>query len=155
MRPTSKESDELILYPNKLKWILILIGSIGILMLYLSVSATGTQTMLLVLQMAGIGGVLGIATSAVVLWPGSTWLKLTAEGIDYRVMFRRFQYRWTDINRIGVVRVKAGQVDEQFVSFWMKPNDKLVSLHDTFGKKHQQLVDILEAHRARFGTVKH
>ena len=72
MRPTSKESDELILYPNKLKWILILIGSIGILMLYLSVSATGTQTMLLVLQMAGIGGVLGIATSALVLWPGST-----------------------------------------------------------------------------------
>ena len=54
MRPATKKSDELILYPNKLKWILILIGSICILILYLSVSATGTQTMLLVLQMAGI-----------------------------------------------------------------------------------------------------
>ena len=97
--------------------------------------------LLLILGMASIAG---MATCLVALWPDSTWLKLNSEGIHYRVLFRRFHYRWRDIKRFGIVTVQMRYSKEKFVSFWIGPNEKLVSFHDSFGKKPEHLLEILE-----------
>ena len=133
----------MILYPSKVKWIILLLGSLGLFWLYLSMR-DGHPDIRGLLLMLGMASIAGIAICVVVLWPKSTWLKLTPEGIHYRILFRRFDYRWKDIKRFGLITVQMRYSKERFVSFWIGPNEKLVSFHDSFGKKPEHLLEILE-----------
>ena len=146
MHPTPSSpgsSEELILYPSKIKWITVLLGSIGLFWFYL-LTRDGNPDMHGLLLILGMASIAGMATCLVALWPDSTWLKLNPEGIHYRVLFRRFHYRWRDIKRFGIVTVQMRYSKEKFVSFWIGPNEKLVSFHDSFGKKPEHLLEILE-----------
>ena len=97
----------------------------------------------------------GILISVLTLWPDSSWLKLGPDGIRNKVMFRKFHYRWSDINRFGITTVQHGvglsKSKTEFVSFWMNHDDEMRSLSECYGKKTDELVEILESYRNRYG----
>ena len=45
---------------------------------------------------------IGILVSLIQFVPGSSFLRLTSDGITVRVMWRTTSYRWADIERFGV-----------------------------------------------------
>ena len=70
-------------------------------------------------------------------------------------MFRKFHYRWSDINRFGITTVQHGvglsKSKTEFVSFWINHDDEMRSLSECYGKKTDELVEILESYRNRYG----
>ena len=64
------------------------------------------------------------------------------------MLFRRDLYPWSEI-KAGIVEVDTQYGSESLVSFWVEPNDRCISLNDSFGKKLEQLVEILESHWKR------
>ena len=100
------------------------------------------------------GGFL-ILGSILTLWPNSSWLKLGPDGIRNKVMFRKFHYRWSDINRFEITVVQHGtglsKSKTEFVSFWMNHDEQIHSLSDCYGKKAEELMEILESYRNRHG----
>ena len=93
--------------------------------------------------------------SVLTLWPGSCWLKIGPDGIRHQVIFRKFHYRWSDINRFEIMTVQIGAGDTKskakFVSLWMKPDDQMRSLGECYGKTPEELLEILESYRNRYG----
>jgi len=146
--------ESMTLYPSKIKWILVLL--VSKIFMILGISQTGdhnTETLLGLLACV-IGG-FGILICILTLWPGSSWLKLGPDGIRNRIMFRKFHYRWSDINRFGITTVQHGaglsNSKTEFVSFWMNHDDQMRSLSECYGKKPEQLVEILESYWNRYG----
>ena len=146
--------ESMTLYPNKIKWILVLL--FGFFLIALGISLIGdhdTET-LLGLFVCVLGG-FGILVSILTLWPNSSWLKLGPDGIRNKVMFRKFHYRWSDIKRFEITVVQHGtglsKSKTEFVSFWMKPDDRMRSLSECYGKKPEELMAILESYRNRYG----
>ena len=142
------------LYPNKIKWVLVLL--VGFCLIALGISLIGdhnTET-LLGLFICVAGGFV-ILVSILTLWPNSSWLKLGPDGIRNKVMFRKFHYRWSDINCFEITVVQHGtglsKSKTEFVSFWMKPDDQMRSLSECYGKKPEELMEILESFRNRYG----
>ena len=148
MPASTPPAEELILYPNKFKWTLygVLFIGLGWLLLSLQDQLPDIREWLIA------GAILSIAfmvACAIQLLPNSAWLKLNGDGLHYSVMFRRYHYPWSEIKRFGIVKIKFQYSSESLVSFWVEPNDRCISLHDSFGKKPEQLVEILESHRKR------
>ena len=142
------------LYPSKIKWILVLL--VSKIFMIIGISQTGdhnTET-LLGLFICVLGGFV-IMVSILTLWPNSSWLKLGPDGIRNKVMFRKFHYRWSDINCFEITVVQHGtglsKSKTEFVSFWMKPDDQMRSLSECYGKKPEELMEILESYRNRYG----
>ena len=93
--------------------------------------------------------------SVLTLWPGSCWLKIGPDGIRHQVIFRKFHYRWSDINRFEIMTTQIGagntKSKAKFVSLWMKPDDQMRSLGECYGKTPEELLEILESYRSRYG----
>ncbi|WP_114991373.1 hypothetical protein [Synechococcus sp. UW179A] len=142
------------LYPNKIKWLLVLLLCfIFIVMGIFLIGDHDTET-LLGLFICVLGG-LGILISILTLWPDSSWLKLGPDGIRNKVMFRKFYYRWSDINRFGITTVQHGaglsKSKTEFVSFWMNHDNQMRSFSECYGKNAEELIGILESYRNRYG----
>ncbi len=143
MPSPTPEPEELILYPNKIKWVLYALASIGFSWLISSLQNIDPD----IRGWLILGAVVFIACAVVCalqLWPNSAWLKLNDDGVHFSVLFRRYHYPWSVIKRFGIVEVNFQHGSEQLVSFWVEPNDKCISLNDSFGKKPEELVEILE-----------
>ena len=143
--------ESMTLYPSKVKWILILLGSI--LFLLLGIVSQGQDYDLVeawIGQFLCLLSLIGICISLITLWPNSSWLKLGPDGLRYRALFRKFYYPWSDINQFDITIVDTGYTKEKLVSFWIQSNDKMHSLHDSFGKKPEQLLEILENYRKKY-----
>jgi hypothetical protein len=92
-----------ILRPRKGKWMLILLVSVvfvvgGFFMLRNPGSARDRIGAEICIGFFG----LGILVSLAQFVPGSSFLRLTPEGMDVRSMWRTKAYRWSDIERFGV-----------------------------------------------------
>ena len=146
--------ESMTLYPNKIKWILVLLFGFFIIALGISLIGDHDTETLLGLFVCVLGG-FGILVSILTLWPNSSWLKLGPDGIRNKVMFRKFHYRWSDIKRFEITVVQHGtglsKSKTEFVSFWMKPDDRMRSLSECYGKKPEELMAILESYRNRYG----
>ena len=137
--------ESMTLYPSKVKWILMMLGSI--LFFLLGIVLQGQDFDFLetwIGQITCLFALIIFLISLLTLWPNSSWLKLGPDGLRYRVLFRKFHYRWSDINRFDITIVDTGETKEKLVSFWIQSDDKMYSLHDSYGKKPDQLVKILE-----------
>ena len=156
------------LYPSKIYWALIMLFSIGCIALgiYLiggdgiitlrGITIRGiTITETLFGQILCVTFSLVIFSSVLILWPGSSWLKIGPDGIRHQVIFRKFHYRWSDINRFEIMTVHIGagntKSKAKFVSLWMKPDDQMRSLGECYGKTPEELLEILESYRNRYG----
>ena len=151
------------LYPSKIYWALTLLVSIGCIALgiyliggdeiitFRGVTITGT----LFGQILCVIFSLVIFWSVLTLWPGSSWVKIGPDGIRHQVIFRKFHYRWSDINRFEIMTVQIGagktKSKAKFLSFWMKTDDQMRSLGEGYGKKPEELLEILESYRNRYG----
>ena len=142
------------LYPNKIKWVLVLLGCIIFITMGIFLIGDHDTETLFGLFLCVLGS-LGILISVLTLWPNSSWLKLGPDGIRNRVMFRKFYYRWSDINRFEITIVQHGtglsKSKTEFVSFWMNHDEQMRSLSDCYGKKAEELMEILESYRNRYG----
>lgn len=146
--------ESMTLYPNKIKWVLVLL--VGFCSIPLGIYLIGdhnTET-LLGLFICVAGGFV-ILVSILTLWPNSSWLKLGPDGVRERVLFRKFHYNWSEVTRFGitVVRHRSEQhkTETKFVSFWMNHDNQMRSLRECYGKKPEELIDILESYRNRYG----
>ena len=142
--------ESMTLYPSKIKWVLVILVSIGFIALGIYTIENGDT---LLGQYICVMFSLVILWSIMTLWPGSSWLKLGPDGIRNKVIFRKFHYPWSDINRFGIWIVKDPGLPSKtkYVSFWMKPDDQMRSLSECYGKKPEELVEILESYRNRYG----
>ena len=142
------------LYPSKIKWVLVILVSIGFFALGIY-TIESDDTGILLGQVICVMFSLVILWSTLTLWPGSSWLKLGPDGIRNKVMFRKFHYRWSDINRFEITVVQHGtglsKSKTEFVSFWMNHDEQMRSLSDCYGKKAEELMEILESYRNRYG----
>ena len=86
---------------------------------------------------------------AIQLWPNSAWLKLNSNGLHYSVLFVGITIPGARSSASGLLRSTPSSAS--LVSFWVEPNDRCISLNDSFGKKPEQLVEILESHWKRPG----
>lgn len=141
------------LYPNKIKWVLVLLGCISFIAMGIFLIGDHDTETLLGLFICMLGG-LGILISILTLWPNSSWLKLGPDGMRERVLFRKFHYHWSEVTRfeITVVRHRSGahRTDTKFVSFWMKCDEDMRSLSECYGEKAEELMKILESYRNRY-----
>ena len=146
--------ESMTLYPSKVKWILVMTGSIVFLIMGIKILGRDYDLESWIGQIGCIFGGIGILVSLMSLWPDSGWLKLGPDGIRNKILFRKFYYRWSDINRFGISTVEfdtgIGNSKNKIVSFWMKSDDKMHSLGDSYGKKPEQLVKILENYWNRY-----
>ena len=140
------------LYPSKIKWVLVILASIIFIALGIHLIGNNDTETLLGQILCVIFGLV-ILWSVLTLWPGSSWLKLGPDGIRNKVIFRTFHYRWSDINRFGIWIVQDPGLPSttKYVSFWMKPDDQMRSLSECYGKKPEELAEILELYRNRYG----
>ena len=144
--------ESMTLYPSKIKWVLVILVSIGFIALGIYTIESG-DTGILLGQIICVIFSLVIMWSTLTLWPGSSWLKLGPDGIRNKVIFRKFHYRWCDINRFGIWIAQDPGLPSttKYVSFWVKPDDQMRSLSECYGKKPEELVEILESYRNRYG----
>ena len=140
------------LCPGKIKWALVMLPSIIFTALGIYIIESD-DTEILIGQILCVMFSLVILWSTLTLWPGSSWLKLGPNGIRNKVIFRKFHYRWSDINRFGIWIAQDPGLPSttKYVSFWMKPDDQMRSLSECYGKKPEELVEILESYRNRYG----
>ena len=146
--------ESMTLYPSKIKWVLVILVSIGFFALGIY-TIESDDTGILLGQVICVMFSLVILWSTLTLWPGSSWLKIGPEGIRHQVIFRKFNYQWSDINRFEIMTVQIGagktKSKARFVSFWIKPDDQMRSLGECYGKKPEELLEILESYRNRYG----
>ncbi|MFL0742018.1 MAG: hypothetical protein AB8B42_07140, partial [Prochlorococcus sp.] len=84
--------EEITFYPNKIQWVLILITSIGFMYYSIASSAKADNFILF----CTILSALMIPLSAVMLLPGSSWLKVDRQGIRFAHIFRVTYIKWSD-----------------------------------------------------------
>ena len=146
--------ESMTLYPSKVKWILVMTGSIVFLIMGIKILGRDYDLEAWIGQIGCIFGGIGILVSLMSLWPDSGWLKLGPDGIRNKILFRKFYYQWSDIDRFGISTVEfdtgLGKSKNKIVSFWMKSDVKTHSLGDSYGKKPEQLVKILENYWNRY-----
>ena len=143
MNQPESQPESMTLYPSKVKWILVMTGSIVFLIMGIKILGRDYNLEAWIGQIGCIFGGIGILVSLMSLWPDSGWLKLGPDGIRNKILFRKFYYRWSDINRVGISTVEfdtgIGKSKNKIVSFWMKSDNKMHSLGDSYGKNLNNL----------------
>jgi hypothetical protein len=97
-----------VLRPRKGKWALVLIASAAFVAIgFGMLRDPGTSTDRFVVY-GGIVffGICGLV-SLIQFVPGSSFLRLTSDGMTVRSLWRTSSYRWSDIERFGVGHVKG------------------------------------------------
>ncbi|HJT32892.1 MAG TPA: PH domain-containing protein [Pirellulales bacterium] len=167
--------DAEILYPRKAKWYVIFVFS-------LAFSAGGYAMAALLpgrnhtvgYAVCALFGLLA-ATSFLVLVPGSSFVRITPEGLSIRTLWRNHHYRWADIERFGVAEVttvhkgvahRHRMVGFNFSEFYQASkrkrraiswNERLcgfqAALPDNYGWNHADLAEHLNELLDRYGRM--
>jgi hypothetical protein len=106
----------------------------------------------------------GALIFAVNLLPGSSYLKVSPDGITYSTLYKCRHYAWEDIDKFGVMAVGMNRtVGMSFSSRYsgLERTRKAVatvsgyegSLPDTYGMKAKELADMLNALKAKHAGV--
>ena len=154
--------DELIFKASRRKALLILALSIGFVVVGVWLAAKHPVMGWL---SAGFFG-LGIPVSLLMMWPDSTYLKLTGEGIESVAMFRRTALKWSEVEGfyVGSVRgakmigiafspayqkLKAGRAVASFLSGMEG------AIADSYAAPVDEVCRTLNEWKARFGSPRH
>ncbi|HYL74118.1 MAG TPA: hypothetical protein VEU96_07910 [Bryobacteraceae bacterium] len=148
----------LVLRPSKRKALLLLAISLGFTVVGVLMIREGDGfDGWLVAVVFGLG--LGVAL--VNLWPGASYLKLTARGMECRSLFRRWFYAWDTVSEFGVARITYWKKMVVFNSSGSShPRLRAVNrafvgttdgLPETYGMKAEELADLLNEWR-RYGS---
>lgn len=167
--PTKSESFEEVYRPRAAKWLgvlLICVGIVGAGWFALGNAPKQFERLIAYGLMTFSG--LGAIVAAVPLAPGSSYLRLTAEGITVCSFWRKWSYRWSEIECFGVADIATGRrglkmvglnFSESFVG--RSPSLALRSINrrlggfegalpDNYGWDDQELADYLNELKARF-----
>ena len=136
------------LYPNRVRTVLLLLGSavlvVGSALIVRHGDATG--------YFCGGFFVLCMLVFGLQLHPRATYLHLTTEGFTYGSLFRAYSVRWTDVREFGVIVIhRRGLVAWNFVPgneragkmrrFNQAFSGYEAALPNTYGIKAQELAD--------------
>lgn len=142
-------------YPKRTQAILLLLVSSAFVAAGIFIVVEGDWKGLICAGFFGLCALVG----AVQLLPGSAFLKLTSEGLEYASLFRNHRIPWTAITEIGVCHIRAsGLVVRKMVGFNFDPaftvGARALSqslsgfegaLPDTYGMKAEDLAKLLIA----------
>jgi hypothetical protein len=105
------EDDELILYPTRTKWLLVLLVCAAFLAFALLMSPERQIISWVSIVGFGLGGLVSI----VALLPGSSYLRLSRQGYEQRAFFRTSKQSWQHIERFQARKLPTGL--NRFVGF--------------------------------------
>jgi hypothetical protein len=155
-----------ILRPGKKKWVMVLLISVGFVAIGIAVIQSPTAAME---PFMAYGSVIffgiGVVAAIVQLLPGSAFLRLSPEGFTIRHMWRNTVYRWSDIERFGVLEIRPSGHRQRMVGLNFSesfPNARRVrsmvrslsgfdgALPDNYGWDCARLAAHLESWKARW-----
>lgn len=150
---------ERILYPKKIKSILLLILCIAFVVIGVLMINDGQK----VGWFVAITFLLGVVTFVINLVPKSSYLKLDESGFEICSLFRTHKYNWSDIAFFTVGRISHNKmVMFNFSATYerQKRARKIATaisgtegaLHDTFGLKAQELADLMNSYRDTYAA---
>lgn len=143
--------ESMTLKPSTISWLLVMLGSAGLGTLGLQWLGSDSDTAAWAVPLGILLGSTGLSVSLLMLWPNSSWIKLGPDGIRLRVLFRNFHHRWGDINGFGITTLHTGYGNKsRLVTFWVGPNNTPHSLPSGFGKKPDDLMELLERYWQRY-----
>jgi hypothetical protein len=150
-----KQKEEVVLYPNKLKHLLMLAVSAGFTAIGFLMVKDGKWMGYLC---GGFFG-LGIPIFIIQMFPGASYLKLQKEGFEYSTMFRHHYVKWCDIAEFGIMTQRhSGMTTNKMVgwnymesfesqsigrSFSKSIGGIEAGLPDTYGLKAEKLLEIM------------
>jgi len=95
-----------ILRPRKTTWVMVLLISAGFVATGIAVIRSPSAEMEPVMAYGALSFFsIGVVVAIVQLLPGSSFLRLSPAGFTIRSMWRDTSYRWSDIERFGVVEI--------------------------------------------------
>lgn len=167
--PAGSESFEEVYRPRAAKWLgvlLICVGFVGAGLFALGNAPRQIERLIASGLMAFFG--LGAVAAMVPLLPGSSYLRLTAEGMTVCSFWRKWSYRWSDIEAFGIAELSTGRRRYQMVGLSLSetfvgrsPSQTLRSLNrrlcgfegalpDNYGWGYAELAEHLNELRLRF-----
>jgi len=140
----------------------MLFGSIGFVAIGVFMARTGQWRGWLVIAFFG----LGIAVFTCQLLPNSSYLRLGPDGITVCQMFRVHSYRWSDMGPFRIERLgRRKMIVFDFSPRYRGPRrwarmhaswfgaEAAICAADTWTVGMDELVDLLNRYRARYGAV--
>jgi hypothetical protein len=143
-----------ILYPSRLKWIGVsligfLFSAVGVWMI---VDGDGIKAWFCAIFFAAV-----FITGVLQLLPGTGYLKLDAEGLEFKTLGRSKQVSWGEISGLGTWRHQ----NNTFVTFEIGTTGKMANLNrsitgtdnmlpDTYGKKAEDLIALMSEYIAAY-----
>lgn len=167
--PAESESFEETYRPRAAKWLgvlLICVGFVGAVWFTIGNGLQRFERFIAYGLMSFFG--LGAVVAMVPLLPGSSYLRLTAEGITVCSFWRKWSYRWSEIECFGVADIATGRrglkmvglnFSQSFVGRSPSPALRSINrrlggfegaLPDNYGWDDQDLADHLNELKARF-----
>lgn len=143
--------ESMTLKPSWITWLLVMLGSAGLLVLTLQAIGSESDKAAWVIPLGILCGSAGLSVSLIALWPNSTWIKLGPDGLRMRILFRHVHHRWCDITGFAITTVRTGNGNkERLVSFWVGPDNAPHSIPSGFGKKPNHLLELVESYWQRY-----
>jgi len=143
--------EELILYPKRAKWILMILGSLAFVAIGVFIMDGDDGFMRwLVVGFFGLAAVVGIVN----LLPTASFLKLDQTGFTFSSLFRKHSVAWKDVLGFGIMSVARNKMVtfETGKSGGMAHLNRTIggadsALPDTYGMKPDELIELMERYR--------
>lgn len=146
-------------YPTRRGAVLLFLGSAAFVAAGIWIVIEGDWKGYLCVGFFGLCALVGV----IQLLPGSSFLKLTPEGIEYASLYRRHFIEWSSITEFGVVSIKqTGLTVNRMVGFNLDSDVKArgrnlskalsgfeAALPDCYGHKAADLANLLTALHAQ------
>lgn len=147
------------LFPSKVKPLLLCLGSLAICIVCVLIYREEPIAGAIGIVLSGVVGLVG----AIQLLPGSSYLRLTDEGMTFRSLFRSFSYKWWEIADFGIARVGGSRVVGWNFSRFYQGQERLrtvnqalsgfqAALPDSYGMQVDSLKELLNTLRDRHGS---
>jgi hypothetical protein len=165
----TENTHEEILRARKGKWVLVLMVCVAFVVAGWMVRLRSGELDAAWWSYGGIAFFgLGALVSILQLVPGSSFLRITPEGITVRTVWRARFFRWSDIERFGVAEVSGGMPGTRVVGLdfsasspWADKMPRLKDLSrklsgfdgalpDNYGWEHAKLAAHLNELRAKY-----
>ena len=151
----------LTLFPSRLKWVGVLLGSLAFVALGVFLLRDATTSEIWDVCTIVLFG-LGVVIAFVNLMPGASYLRLDRNGFEMRSLYRTHATAWADVAGFGIMSIPTARkkmVGWNYVAGRGKPSRLRkfnlerfgfeAALPDTYGMDIADLVELLESIRAQ------
>lgn len=91
--------EEKVLYPSKIKWILVFLGCVGFVAIaYFLMREEKPMEALFCGAIFGLGALVAFWS----LMPGNSWLKLDSHGFTFKTIFKETSVAWDDVQGFAI-----------------------------------------------------